>query len=121
MTITLRIALIIITLIYLIFIVKEIKKKKIQVAFSTFWIVSAILLITAIAIPNFVENITILLGFEVPANMLFCITIFVAFYLIFNLTMKLSKVHTNNVTLVQEVSLLKKRIEELEAQKGEKE
>ena len=46
--------------------------------------------------------------------MLFCITIFVAFYLIFNLTVKLSKEAQKNTALVQEISLLKKRVEKLE-------
>ncbi len=114
MSINLRIALIIISIIYILLIVKEIRKKKIQVSFSTFWMISIILLIIAVAIPNLVENFTYALGFETPSNMLFCITIFMAFYLIFNLTMKLSKVYDNNVSLVQEISLLKKRVEELE-------
>ena len=114
MTNNLKIGLVIITAIYILLILKEIKRKKIQIALSTFWLTSGILLIIAILIPNLVENITKLLGFEVPANMLFCITIFVAFYLIFNLTVKLSKEAQKNTALVQEISLLKKRVEKLE-------
>ena len=64
-----------------------------------------------------VENLTKLLGFEVQSNMLFCITIFVAFYLIFELTIRVSKVYTNNISLVQEISLLKNRVEQLEKEK----
>ena len=72
------------------------------------------MLIIAIATPNLIETVTKLLGFEIPANMLFCITIFVAFYLIFNLTVRLSREAQKNTVLVQEISLLKKRIEKLE-------
>lgn len=114
MTINLKMALIVITLIYLCLILKKIKDKKLQLSFSTFWIVSAILLILAIITPNLVESLTKLLGFEIPANMLFCITIFVAFYLIFNLTVKLSKEYQKNILLVQEISLLKNRVKNLE-------
>ncbi len=117
MTTNLRIVLIVISLIYIIFIVKEIKKNSMQGSFSTFWIISSVLLIIAAAIPNFVESITDLLGFETTSNMLFCFTIFIAFYLIFNLTIKLSKVYRSNVSLVQEVSLLKERVEKLEKDK----
>ena len=120
MTIELKIALAIITFIYLAFILKEIKRKKIQISLSTFWLTSGVLLIIALIIPNLVENLTALLGFEVPANMIFCITIFVAFYLIFQLTIRLSKVYTNNISLVQEISLLKSRVEELEKEKNDK-
>jgi hypothetical protein len=114
MSLNLKIVLIIITIVYLWILLRAIQRKKIKVAFSTFWIVSGGLLILALIIPNFVEFLASMLGFEVPANMIFCITIFVAFYLIFNLTMKLAKVHENNIALVQEISLLKERVKKLE-------
>lgn len=114
MTINLKIALAIMVFIYILLIIKEIKNKKLQLSFSTFWLISGILLIIAIVTPNLIEYFTKLLGFEIPVNMLFCITIFVAFYLIFKLTLKLSNESQKNVTLVQEISLLKKRIENLE-------
>lgn len=114
MTLNLKLALILMVLIYICLVLRKIKNKKLQLSFSTFWIISGVLLIIAIAIPNLIENLTKLLGFEIPANMLFCITIFVAFYMIFNLTIRLSKESQKNTILVQEISLLKKRIEKLE-------
>lgn len=120
MQITLRIALIIITLIYLFFILKAIKNKKIQISFSIFWIFTAFILIIALAIPNLIKNVSNALGFELTTNMIFCVTIFISFYLIFNLTTLLSKENRKNVTLIQELSILKKRVDELEKNKGEK-
>ena len=114
MTLNLKIALIIMTIIYLVLIFKEIKNKKLQISFSTFWIISGILLIIAIAIPNFIEILTKKLGFLIPVNMLFCITIFVAFYLIFHLTVKLSKESQKNTLLIQELSILKQKVDKLE-------
>lgn len=114
MQISLNLVLIVITLIYIFLILKSIKKKKLQMSFSVFWLITGILLIIALLIPNLVENISKALGFEVPANMVFCLTIFVSFYLIFNLTVALSKENKKNTLLVQEVSMLKKRVEELE-------
>lgn len=114
MTTNLRIALVVITVIYLFLIIKAIKNKKLQISFSMFWILSGILLIIAILIPNLVEYFTKLLGFELSSNMIFCITIFIAFYLIFQLTIRLSKENEKNIALVQEVSILKKRVQEIE-------
>ena len=114
MQISLNLVLIVITLIYIFLILKSIKKKKLQMSFSIFWLITGILLIIALLIPNLVENISRALGFEVPANMVFCLTIFVSFYLIFNLTVALSKENKKNTLLVQEVSMLKKRVENLE-------
>lgn len=114
MNTTLKIALIIITLIYIFLILKSIRKKKINISFSIFWIITGIGLIVCTLVPNFIEYISKKLGFEAPSNMLFCITIFIAFYLIFNLTMILSKENHKNTTLVQEISLLKKKVKSLE-------
>lgn len=114
MSITLRVALIIITLIYLFIISSSVRKRKLQASFSIFWIVTGILLIIAILIPNFIEKISLFFGFEKASNMIFCITIFVAFYLIFNLTILLSKAYKRNVDLIQEVSIMNKKIEDLE-------
>lgn len=114
MQVSLNVVLIVITLIYIFLILKSIRKKKLQMSFSVFWLITGILLIIALLIPNLVENISKALGFEVPANMVFCLTIFVSFYLIFNLTVAISKENKKNTLLVQEVSMLKKRVEELE-------
>lgn len=114
MNIILRIVLIVITLIYIAFLIKNTKHKKIQVSFSTFWLMSALVLILAIAFPGVVEWISAKLGFETASNMIFVITIFVAFCLIFGLTVRISQEHKKNVLLIQEISLLKNRVGKLE-------
>ncbi len=114
MTLTLKIALIIITMIYLYLIISSVNKRKMQSSMSIFWIITGFLLIIAIAIPNLIENISSFLGFEKASNMIFCLTIFIAFYLIFNLTMLLAKQANRNTSLIQEVSILKKKIAKME-------
>ena len=114
MPLLLRIVLIIITLIYVFIVIKSIRKNRLQVSFTGFWIVTVILLIIALISPDLVRNISKLLGFEVTANMVFFVTIFVAFYLIFNLTISLSKECKKNISLIQEISILKKKVDELE-------
>lgn len=114
MQISLRIALILITMIYLIVILKAVKNKRMQISFLIFWMFTGIILIVALAIPGLVDNISKALGFEVATNMIFCVAIFIAFYLIFNLNILLSKENKKNVLLIQELSILKKKVEELE-------
>ena len=114
MPLTLRIALIAITLIYILLILRSIRRKKMNVSFSIFWIIAGFILIIFAIVPNMVEAISKMLGFEAPSNMLFVLTIFIAFYLIFNLTTIISQENKKNVLLVQEVSLLKKKVKELE-------
>lgn len=117
MSLTLRLVLIIITLVYLFLIIRSVRKRKMQSSMSIFWIVTGLLLIIAIAIPHLIEFISAFLGFEKASNMIFCVTIFIAFYLIFTLTMLLAKQTNRNTSLIQEVSILKKRVDELEKNK----
>lgn len=114
MQLTLRVALLVITCIYILVILKAIKHKKMQISSSLFWLLTGIVLIIALLIPNLMDIISSILGFKLTVNMIFCVTIFIAFYLIFKLTILLSKQSQKNVTLVQEVSILKKRVEKLE-------
>ena len=114
MSTTLKIALIFITIIYMFLILKSIRQKKINVSFSIFWLLTGVVLIIFVLIPNIIEWISKKLGFAAPSNMIFCITIFMAFYMIFNLTVAISKENKKNTLLVQEISLLKKKVENLE-------
>lgn len=118
MQLSLKIALIIIVLIYLFCITKAVKRKNMRIGYLIFWSIIGVMLIIALLIPNLVENISNLLGFEMPINMIFSAAIFVILYLIFNLTILISKLQNRNVVLIQEVSMLKKRVEELENNRG---
>ena len=120
MALTLKIALIAITVIYILLILRSIRRKKMNVSFSIFWIITGIVLIIFAIVPNLVETISKVLGFEAPSNMLFVVTIFMAFYLIFNLTTIVSQENKKNILLIQEVSLLKKKVEELEEKMNDK-
>lgn len=114
MRLELRIALVIVTLIYLFIILKAIKHKKMQISFSLFWIFTGVILVIAALIPNLIGDISTLLGFQTTANMIFCAAIFMAFFLIFKFTISLSKESKKNIKLIQEISILKKRVDELE-------
>lgn len=114
MSIELRIALIAITIVYTIIILKLIKKKEVNLYFSIFWIFSICVLIFSIIFPNIIIKISKIIGFQTPVNMMFCFAIFVSFYLIFKLTLILSQEYKKNVSMIQEISILKQKIENLE-------
>lgn len=117
---SLKIALVIIVLVYILCILKAVKRKNMRIGYLIFWSITGIILIISLLIPNLVENVSNILGFEMPINMIFCIAIFIILYLIFDLTTLISKEHNKNIMLIQEISILKKRVEELENKKMEK-
>ena len=117
---SLKVALVVIVLIYIFFIMKSVKRKNMRISYLIFWSISGVILIISLLIPNLVENISTILGFEMPINMIFSIAIFIILYLIFDLTILISNEQNKNIMLIQEISMLKKRVEELENKKVEK-
>ncbi|MCI8362387.1 MAG: DUF2304 domain-containing protein [Clostridia bacterium] len=114
MSINLTIAVAIIFVLMMLSIINKVRKGKLQLSYSVFWILSGITLIIILLIPNCISNITNLLGFEVASNMIFFITIVMAFYLILQLMTELSKEAKRNVNLIQEISILKKKMTDIE-------
>ena len=118
--ISLKIALIIVLLIYLLCILRAVKKKNMRINYLIFWSIMGIALIIALIAPNFIENASNFLGFGLPINMIFSIAIFIILYLLFDLTKLITKEQNKNVLLIQEISLLKNKVEELEKEVIEK-
>lgn len=118
MSVSLKVFLIFFTIIYLLLIFKLIKKRELNLSFSIFWIFAGLALIfifiAMLLFPGLLSNISKFIGFEIPANMVFCISIFALFYIGLDLTWKLSKENRKNILLIQEVSMLKDRLEKLE-------
>lgn len=117
---SLRIALILILLIYLFCISKSVKRKNMRISYLIFWSITGMVLIIALLAPNFVDYISNFLGFGLPINMIFSCAIFIILYLTFDLTKQITKEQAKNVLLIQEISILKKRVEELENKTSKK-
>ena len=111
---SLTIVLICFLLIYILFITRAVKRKKMKIEYLIFWIMLGIILIIALLVPDLVNSITNLVGFELPINMIFSVAIFIILYLIFDIFVLISKEENKTTILIQEISLLKKKIEELE-------
>ena len=124
MSVSLKIFLIFFTIIYLFLIFKLIKKRELNLSFSILWIFAGLalifVLIAMLLFPGLLGNISKFIGFEVTANMVFCISIFALFYIGLDLTWKLSKENKKNITLIQEISILRNKVEKMEKNANEK-
>ena len=120
MHISLRIALIIIMIIYVFFIAKAVKRKNMRISYLIFWMIIGFFLIGALIFPKLVDNISDFIGFEVPINMIFTLAIFIVLYFIHELMKLVSEEEKKNTILIQEISILKKKVEELENNMNQK-
>lgn len=113
----LKIFILIIILINLLLILKTLKSKKISIRYGVLWIILLILLVIAGLFPNVFIFVSNFLGFESASNMIFLLAFFFLFYLNFVLITNISLLNDKVKTLIQEVSILRERVDKNERKK----
>ena len=107
MSIVLRIALILGALFALSIVVRKVRKSKIRIADSVYWVCAAVLLLILAIFPGIAYYFSDLLGFLSPSNFVFLVVIALMLLKLFNLACDVSL--TDKVEqLSQEVALSKK-------------
>ena len=107
----LKIFLLILVVIQLILIVRTIKLRKLSIRYGSFWIFLLLLMIIPVVYPNIFVIISKFFKFEATSNMVFIIGFFFLFYINFILVTNISAQNDKIKQLIQEVSILKERID----------
>lgn len=79
------------------------------------WFPAAIILLVAL-IPSFLESLTRLLGFQTISNMIVGLLFVVLIFISISLTIIISGQQTKIIMLIQEVSMLKRKIDIIEGE-----
>ena len=94
------------------------RRGRIPVKFSILWFIVAVILLVVGIFPNFIVLISTRIGFIYMSNMLVGILIFLLFAMCIALTVIVSGQATKITLLIQEVSMLKKKIVNEEKNNG---
>ena len=101
MSVNLKIFLIILLIFQVVLIINRLKRKKMTI----------IIMGVIVVFPTIVFKLSKLAGFEEPSNMIFLLGFFYLFYVSFIITTSISVQNEKIKTLVQEISILKERVE----------
>lgn len=103
---------IIITLFIILVILNILKKGRMNIKYSLVWLVAFSLLLISLLVPNLLNIITKLLGFNLSSNLI--IVFFIGILVVINISMTIIiSGQTEKIKLlVQEVSMLKKEVKE---------
>lgn len=104
----------------LLILVRGILKKKLDIRYTLSWIVLVLILLFVDVFPQLLNWAANLMGIQVPLNMVFFLAIIFIGIIILSHTMVISKMTDTNKILIQEIALLKKRIEKLEETEGDR-
>lgn len=121
MSIYLRIILVVISMLSMLSILKRVRKSKLQIEYSIFWIVFSILLILVAIFPQPMFTLAQILGIQSPANMVFLFVIFILLIKLFNMTIEVSQLQYKQQELVQKIALDENKKTEKKSSKGKQE
>ncbi|MEE0808933.1 MAG: DUF2304 domain-containing protein [Acutalibacteraceae bacterium] len=116
MSMALRISLLLGILVYLVLIFVLLRKKSLNLKYSLLWIFMAVALLIMVAFPQLVSFIAHIIGIVTPINAIFLAFIFFILLLLISLTSIVSKQQNKIKTLIQNVAMLQKQIDDLKAE-----
>lgn len=88
------------------------KRGRISVKYSLVWFIPVIVILICALIPNFMMMLAKLLGFQTLSNMIFSILIAILIFICLSLTIIVSGQKEKIKLLIQEVSLLKEKVDD---------
>ena len=109
MGISLRLALFVGSVLTFIFINRYIKKSRVRIEDTMFWVVFSAMIVVISIFPQLPMTVSYLLKIDSPANFVFLVIIFVLLVHQFFLTMKLSRTEIKLRELVQSVAIENKK------------
>ena len=112
MSLNLQIVAVLFLLAILVSIIYILRKGRIAIKYALVWFFAALMLLIFVIFPGLMNSLTNLLGFEVGSNMIFAGLIAMLIFINIALTVIVSGQSSKIRLLIQEVSMLKAKIDE---------
>ena len=97
-----------------IFVIDQVRNRKIKEQYALLWILTAILLVLVPIFVDVVDAISYALGILYPPAFIFLIALVCILLILFQFSMSISRFSEQIKVLIQEIALLTKRVEDLE-------
>lgn len=101
----LQIVLILASLFTFIYLIRKIRKHKLNIDDSILWIIWSLVLLVLSLVPDLSKYLSKLLGFESTSNFILTTFIFFAYIMVFFQSIKISELKEKNKSLVQRLSI----------------
>lgn len=104
------IELVVLIILFILFIYNNVKRNKISLRYALIWIASSVIMIFCAVSPNLMKKIANYIGIKTASNMIFLFIIGILVIITFILTVIVSK-HKEKITLlVEEIGILKEKV-----------
>lgn len=109
MDIKTRIFLIVGSILFFVFLLRTVKKAKLNIDVATLWIVFALAMVLIAIFPEVVYFFTNIIGIESPTNAIYLVVIFIMLVMIFCLYMKVSNLEIKINKLTETIAIEKNK------------
>ena len=110
----LQIAMLIAVGLYFLIVFQLLKRKTLNLKYTLLWLASGVVMLVLAVFPQILGWFAALVGIYDPTNALFAFMFFCVIILLMSITAIVSKLNEKSTKLVQSVTLLEKRVRELE-------
>lgn len=114
-----RLFLIVGSVLTLAYFVSKIRKSKLKISHSIFWVIFGLALLVLACVPDALFFISDMLGFQSPSNLVYLIVIFLLVIKLFTTTMHISKLTEQVAALTQAMAINELREKEEKTAKKE--
>jgi len=112
-----KIFAIIVSVVLLVFIIELVRRKKLREEYSWLWILTGTIILMLALWYDLLQWVTQLIGAALPTSTLFFLGLVFLILISIQFSVKVSELHNQVKNLVQEMGLLKNRLEELGEEK----
>jgi len=105
MSLTIRIILIIVSILTMLYAIRKIRKSQMEIADVFFWIISSIGLVILSVFPQIATFFANLIGIQSELNFIYISIIFVIILKLFSLSIEVSQLKVKLRSLIQEIAL----------------
>ena len=118
MPLVLRIALIVLSLVFLVIIVRLVIKKRLMLKYSMLWMLTALVVLIIAIFPEIAFFLADLIGIKTSSNLVIFVALGLLLLICLSQSIVISRQTVNERKNIQEIALLKKEIETLKKTKN---
>lgn len=101
-------------------VIEMLRRRRLRERHAAWWLVAGFLAVIISIFPDSLKWTAARLGFEVPVNLVFFVSLFILFLVALQTSSEITKMEKDNRLLAEELTLLDLRVRELEEKSGRK-
>lgn len=95
-------------------VIEMLRRRRLRERHAGWWLVAGFLAVIISVFPEVLQLAASALGFEIPVNLVFFLSLFILFLVALQHSSELTQIEAHNRTLVEKLVLLEHRVEQLE-------